>query len=417
MDLKTSVTKNKLHILLVEDSTSQGRYFKECLEEVKQDTLDVIWVKDCSSALRCLENESIDVILLDLNLPDSMGTDTFFKIYPHSNNIPIIILTIIDDDETVINLLNEGAKDYFVKKNVNPRALYRTIHYSMFRRKAEEIDRQKAIQLEKLNDELKKVNQNLQEEISERKKAKEFAEFANKAKSEFLSNISHEIRTPMHQILSYSQFGVDKIDKVSKEKLLYYFSKIGVIGKNLLSLLNDLLDISKLESGKMDYDIQKNDLKKILHNISNEFVTLISEKGVILETVNCDIPAEIPCDEQKIGQVFRNLLSNAIKFTSEGKKIIISIDKSEQQIKEGQTKPTILVTMLDQGIGIPENEYESVFDKFIQSSKTKTGSGGTGLGLAICREIVLAHKGKIWAENNSEGGATFRFMLPYEQNS
>jgi signal transduction histidine kinase len=420
MELNSPVTQNKLRILLVEDSMAQGQYFKECLEDVKQDTLDVIWVKDCSSALQSLENERFDVILLDLNLPDSMGTDTFFKIYPQANNTPVIVLTIIDDDETVISLLNEGAKDYFVKKNVNPRALYRTIHYSMFRGKAEEMDRRKAIQLETLNEELQKANKNLQKEISERKKAKEYAEFANNAKSEFLSNISHEIRTPMHQILSYSQFGVDKIDIVNKEKLLYYFSKIGIIGKNLLSLLNDLLDLSKLESGKMDYDMQKKNLKLIVHNVTNEFVSLVNEKGLLLEIANSDTLPEIVCDEYKIGQVIRNFLSNAIKFTPKDKKIIISIEHSElpieQQQTDNKTASVILVNVSDQGIGIPEDELDSIFEKFVQSSNTKTNAGGTGLGLAICREIINAHSGKIWAENNPEGGATFRFMLPYEQS-
>jgi PAS domain S-box-containing protein len=266
----------------------------------------------------------------------------------------------------------------------------------------------------------------LQQEIDERKQighdlleSRKEAEHANKAKSEFLSNLSHEFRTPMHQILSYSKFGVDKIDSVNKEKLLHYFSKIGTIGKNLLSLLNELLDLSKLESGTVDYDMQKKDLKQIIENVSNEFVSLVNEKGVILEIRESYIPTEVACDEHKMGQVVRNMISNAIKFTPKDKKISVSLEPGELVNQHGQTDvktiPAIWVKVTDQGIGIPEDEFESVFDKFVQSSKTKTGAGGTGLGLSICKEIITAHKGKIWAENNPEGGTTFSFVLPYKQ--
>jgi PAS domain S-box-containing protein len=262
----------------------------------------------------------------------------------------------------------------------------------------------------------------LQQEINERKQieiylheAKKEAETANQFKSDFLSNMSHEIRTPMHQILSYSTFGVDKIDKVKKEKLLHYFSKIGTIGKNLLSLLNDLLDLSKLESGKMDYDMKMTHPQSIISNIIGEFHSLISEKGIILEKNIASSISSIRCDEIKIGQVVRNLISNAVKFTPKDKKIIISIEQSDLQQADRIEIPALLVNVSDQGVGIPDDELKSVFDKFVQSSKTKTGSGGTGLGLAICKEIIEAHNGKIWAENITEGGSTFSFMLPYEQ--
>jgi signal transduction histidine kinase len=284
---------------------------------------------------------------------------------------------------------------------------------------------QEVILRKKAEEKIKKANEELEKRVQERtvdyKKAKEEAEFANKAKSEFLANMSHEIRTPMHQILSFSQFGISKIKQVKLEKLLHYFTRIEKTGKRLMVLLDNLLDLSELEAGKVDYEFQRVQLKLIVNNISKEFFSAIEEKGVILNIVEIKIPTTVSCDEYKIDQVIRNLLSNAFKFTPEGKKISILFDSGElpgryRSIEEEKVS-ALTVSVKDEGMGIPDDELDSVFDKFTQSSKTKTGAGGTGLGLAICKEIIQAHNGKIWAENNLEGGATFSFMLPYDQNS
>ena len=274
-------------------------------------------------------------------------------------------------------------------------------------------------QLKKSEKKLLQAHDELEKKVQIRtidyKKAKEEAELANEAKTEFLSNISHEIRTPMHQILSFSKFGIDKIDQVKKEKLLSYFTKINSIGNNLRILLNDLLDVSKLESGKMDYNIQAHDLVLIMEQVVMEFDPLVKNKGI---TIAIDATVKsiiIACDVHRIGQVIRNLISNAIKFTPSDKTITISIKHSELPTEQQTDKtsiPACLVNISDQGPGIPENELESVFDKFIQSSTTKTGAGGTGLGLAICKQIINAHTGKIWANNNPDEGASFSFILP-----
>ncbi len=271
-------------------------------------------------------------------------------------------------------------------------------------------------------DELQKTHEDLEKEVRTRtldyKRAKEEAEYANNLKSEFLANISHELRTPMHHILSYSKYGVEKIQKESKEKLLHYFTQIRNSGNRLLSLLNNLLDLSKLESGKTEYEMRKTSLERLVNNLFDEFSRVVSENSLLLELQKPEIPTTVVCDEMKIGQVLRNLMSNAVKFTPANK--MISLSFAAESLPAGKRKsdkvevPAIMIRIKDEGTGIPENELETIFNKFIQSSKTKTGAGGTGLGLSISQEIIKGHNGKIWAENNPEGGAIFSFILPYE---
>ncbi len=259
--------------------------------------------------------------------------------------------------------------------------------------------------------ELRINNEELRKAIALATELKVKAEAANTAKSEFLSNMSHELRTPMHGILSFARLGINKIDSAPKEKLHRYFQQIHNSGNRLMDLLNDLLDLSKLEAGKMVYHMEMHDLKSFVNIIVQEFSSVISEKNLILEVVDPKISTRAAFDTSKISQVIRNLISNAAKFTSEGKKITVCFEDAEIETNE-RTIPAIKVSVADQGVGIPESELFQVFDKFVQSSKTQTGAGGTGLGLSICHQIITEHGGKIWAENNKDGGAIFSFVLP-----
>ena len=263
-----------------------------------------------------------------------------------------------------------------------------------------------------------KLEKKVDERTVELKIAKEEAEMASKAKSDFLSNISHELRTPMHQILNFAQFGLKKYDKVTLDKLFHYFSAINSSGKQLMELLNDLLNLTKLESGKIPYQMQIIDLNRIISLISNEFKALLNEKQIDLEISECKVFAEVFCDQYKIRQVLRNLLSNAIKFNLPNGHITISckLDRLRVDCSDCNSREVsaIRLSVKDDGIGIPETEMDTIFGKFNQSSITKTGTGGVGLGLAICREIINAHLGKVWAESNPDSGSTFSFMLPSE---
>ncbi len=255
------------------------------------------------------------------------------------------------------------------------------------------------------------------ERTAEAVRAKELAEAANRAKSEFLANMSHELRTPMHAILSFSRLGQDRMRNGTAQmpKIATYLERIEQSGHRLLGLLNDLLDLSKLESGKMRYDFAHHDLRDIVATVVGELAAYAHERGVIVAIVPVDAPVVARCDAERIGQVVRNLLSNAIRFTGAGLSVTIDL-RGDQSIAgpDGTLCDAALVSVVDEGIGIPEGELEAVFDKFVQSSKTSSGAGGTGLGLAICREIVAHHGGRIWADNNPGSGARFSLLIPLE---
>ncbi len=260
----------------------------------------------------------------------------------------------------------------------------------------------------KAHDELEII---IEERIAVLKKAKEEAEIANKAKSEFLANVSHELRTPMHGILSFAELGIERYEHLPRDKVLYYFARIHESGKRLLILLNDLLDLAKLETGKFELKKKEENIFKIVCDSVNEFVLPAQEKNIVIEIVEPDLPILVMCDGYKIGQVLRNLISNALKFTPVGKKISISFKERKIATENKNDIPAVQIMVADQGVGIPQNELDSIFGKFIQSSITNMATGGIGLGLAICQQIIKEHQGEIWAENY-EKGAVFSFTLP-----
>jgi len=230
------------------------------------------------------------------------------------------------------------------------------------------------------------------------------AEAANQAKSRFLANMSHELRTPLHAVLSFAELGESKSTGGDTGQLKSYFSRIQASGKRLLALLNDLLDLTQLESGGITYRMEWCDLRQLVGKVLDDMQLEIGGRQVSVNTVTADADIRAYCDFDRVAQVVGNLVSNALKFSSEDAAVAIILSSDNQQ--------QAMVMVEDKGVGLPEDGANHLFDPFVESVRTRTAAGGTGLGLAICKQIVSAHGGTIGGFNKEGGGASFYFTLP-----
>jgi len=231
--------------------------------------------------------------------------------------------------------------------------------------------------------------------------AHEAAESANRVRAEFIANITHELRTPLQSIIGFSELGEARSGEHAR--LQQMFAKIHGAGERMLALVSNLLDVSKIESGVGGVVLERADLRLHVGEVLSEFEGQFESIGLRLDATITDEPCIVDVDATRFQQVVRNVVANAARFAPKETSLAVDVVREAEEV---------VVTVRDHGPGIPEAECEAIFEPFVQSSRTKDGSGGTGLGLAICRKIMHAHRGSIRAGNHPEGGAIFRIAMP-----
>ena len=272
--------------------------------------------------------------------------------------------------------------------------------------------------IEKQRINLIQINTDLEREIQDRKQAeaeagaaRKSAEIANNAKSEFLANMSHELRTPLNHIIGFTELLLDKhfgkLNETQDEYLHYVHSS----SKHLLSLINDILDLSKIESGKLELELTEFPLNEVLKNSTLMFKEKSIKHNIDLSVQLDDIPEHLTGDERKIKQIIYNLLANAIKFTPDGGKVML---KARACPMDGQFRKGVKISISDTGIGMNSEDLVRIFRPFEQLEMTTSKRfQGTGLGLSLTKQLVDLHGGKIWVESKGEGeGTLFHVVIP-----
>jgi signal transduction histidine kinase len=285
-------------------------------------------------------------------------------------------------------------------------------HKSLVSMHEESIFNESKSQSQALINAFEKMSYTIEHRDRSLKYAKKKAESANRAKSEFLFNMSHELRTPMHAILNFAEMGANKLNDGPKDKILQYFRHIEQSSERLLRIIDELLDLAKMEAGRSEFSFRSENIDQCVTKIIAELQPALEKKQINLSLNQSIRDREVWCDTGRIMQVLVNLLANAIRHTEANGKIQISIDPAKIEWKEGNAANAVAVSVFNEGQTISPEQQEKIFLKFEQGNTNSPGA--TGLGLAICKTIIEAHKGKIWVENIADKGIKFIFTLPQQ---
>jgi two-component system sensor histidine kinase/response regulator len=380
-------------LLLIEDDEDDYILTKDLLDQIAPGKYTLDWAPSASIAKGLLRENKHDLCLMDYRL----GADDGIKLLRDAPRLgyegPVIMLTGQDDSQLDAEALAAGAVDYLVKADLNAAHLARAIRYALSRREME-VER-----LERLK-----------------------AEAENRSKSEFLAHLSHELRTPLTAILGYTDLLISRHENADTKAQLQIVKRNG---SHLLSLLNDILDLSKIEAGKLEIEVQDLELSPFLADIQALMHMSARDKNLQLKfNTDRDLPQTIQTDPTRLRQILLNLLGNAIKFTDAG-----SVELSIDVVTKGD-KDLIQFAVTDSGIGISKDDINKIFQPFAQAQReADRHQSGTGLGLAISRQLAQRLGGDIEVVSEPGCGSTFlltvdpgdlqnvdHYRLPIEQD-
>ncbi len=399
-----------LKLLLVEDNPGDARLIEEALADAGDDNFELEHVEDLASGGACLDSVEYALVLLDLDLPDSVGLETFQQMRTHGPKTPFIVLTGLNDEGLALKAVQLGAQDYLIKGETDGHLLVRAIHY--------------AIEREQTQQKIKALNADLERRVEER--TQELAE-ANRAlahineelreldrmKTSFIRVTSHELNTPVTVILGM----LSLLEQHDPEQSNSWERALKVARRRATSLKDLVTRILKIsQAGEYIQRLDRADInpEKLVRRVASEAMPYITLRG---QTLEVELTKELPLvsmDFAKILDVLLHLTMNAVKFTPDGGTITISVTP-----RDGAA---LLFAVSDTGVGFQKEDVGHVFEEFFSSFDSEHhssgdyefGKRGIGLGLAIAKEFVEMHEGRIWLESRPGKGSTVQFELPAE---
>jgi signal transduction histidine kinase len=365
-----------LHVLLVEDNAGDARLLREMFSTEKPGSFELTHLLRMSEAMIHLGKGGVDVVLLDLGLPDAHGLDTVRQVHAVAPSVPLIVLTGLDDEALADEAMKEGAQDYLIKGQIENRALPRALRHAIERHRMQtETDLIRTQQLQ--------------------------------FKDEFLSHVSHELRSPLTAIY---QFVTILQDRLAGELNLEQHEYLEIILRNvnqLQSMINDLLEVTRVQAGKLAIELQCTAVSDAIAYTVDTFQGAATAKGITLTSdVDCRLPS-VSADPTRIRQILIILVDNAVKFTPTGGTVRVQVGVFEKD------PGFLLVEVSDTGCGISPEMTEHIFEHLYQiSDPGQAGRKGLGLGLYISKELVTRQGGKIWVSSEPEKGSHFFFTVP-----
>ena len=392
-----------LNVLVIDDDVTDRMAIRRYLAKTPLQAT-ITEAENAQMAGQLLADEIFDCLFLDFRLPDTDGLSFIKQLRLEGNNLPIIVFTGQGDEQTAVELMKAGASDYLSKSRLSPDTLSSLIRHAMTVYRAEQRTRAAQEQLKQTNLLLRQQNQELEDQRQQIEQQNLQLLEANQHKAEFLATVSHELRTPLNSILGFSQILKSQTKGPLNDYQVKMADCIHTNGESLLHLVNDILDMSTIESNRLQLTPHFFDLKVLIQEVLSEMHLMVSQKELAIQSLINLEDGIVYNDRQRLKQILINLLSNAIKFTEQG---TIDIEVN------GLAKNSLEICVRDTGIGIADEQLSTIFQPFRQVDQSIIRKhAGTGLGLAITHSLVSMMQGWITVSSQIGQGSTFRIQIP-----